>query len=98
MAEADAPADYVLASGVGEPSASSWRPVFAAAACGPTVCRGRSRARAPAQAHPLIGDSSRARERLGMDRGDAVRDIVADLVATDLSEVRGVPVVTVRRP
>ena len=99
MAQADAPADYVLASGVGRTVGELVESAFAAAGVRPDgrVEVDPALVRRPST-HPLIGDSSRARERLGWTAATPFDDIVAEMVATDLSELRGAPVVTVRRP
>jgi GDPmannose 4,6-dehydratase len=99
MAQADAPADYVLASGVGRTVGDLVDTAFAAAGVRPDdrVEVDPALVRRPSS-QPMIGDPSRARERLGWTAATPFEDLVAEMVATDLSELRGAPVVSVRRP
>ena len=89
MAQADAPGDYVLASGTGRTVGDLVRTAFAAAGVEPDgrVTVDPAFVRAP-QRVPSIGDPSRARERLGWSAATAFDDLVGAMVERDLADLR----------
>ena len=88
MLQHDEPADYILASGVGHTVGEFAERAFAhvglAAADHLRSDPGLVRAREPA---PLIGDASRARERLGWSPAVRFEALVARMVEADLAAV-----------
>lgn len=89
MAEADAPGDYVLASGVARTVGDLVAAAFAAAGVDP---EGRVRVdpafvRAPEATQPL-GDPTRAAERLGWRADIPFERTIEDMLAADLDELR----------
>jgi GDPmannose 4,6-dehydratase len=92
MARADAPADYVLASGVGRTVGELVDTAFGAVGVDPD---GRVEVDPqlvrPAANHPSVGDPSRARERLGWTAATSFEDLVGDMVAADLAALREAP-------
>ncbi len=99
MAEADEPGDLVLASGVGRTVGDLVAEAFAAAGADP---RGRVEVDPalvrPPQRVPSVGDPSRARARLGWRPATSFPALVQAMVEADLAELRGTPVVSLRRP
>jgi GDPmannose 4,6-dehydratase len=86
---ADAPGDYVFASGVGRTVGALVAAAFAAAG---VERAGRIRVdpafvRAP-EATPVVGDPTRARERLGWRPQHTFEATIAEMVAADLAELR----------
>jgi GDPmannose 4,6-dehydratase len=87
--QASAPDDYVLASGVGRPVRDFVGAAFAAidldweayVRCDPSLVR------AP-EPIALVGDPSRARERLGWKSQHSFDDMVAEMVEADLAALR----------
>lgn len=89
MASAEQPGDYVLASGVGHTVAQLVETAFACAGIDPD---GRLRVdpalvRAP-ELHPVLGDPSRAHERLGWHAKTSFEELVAQMVEADLEALR----------
>jgi len=89
MAQADAPGDYVLASGTGRTVGDLVRTAFAAAG---VEADGRvhvdpALVRAP-QRVPSVGDPSRARERLDWRAATPFEDLVGAMVERDLADLR----------
>jgi GDPmannose 4,6-dehydratase len=88
--QADAPGDYVFASGVGRTVRELAEAAFASAGLDiatyvrvdETLVRGAERT-------PLIGDPSRARERLGWEPLVTFEQLIADMVEHDLAELTG---------
>ena len=82
----DEPGDYVLASGVGRTVGDFVQAAFAAAGVDP---EGRVRVDPqfvrPPEPTPLIGDPSRARERLGWEPQITFDELVREMVDADLS-------------
>ncbi len=85
------PDDYVLASGVGRTVGDFVTAAFAAAGAGdpadhvrvdPAFVR-------PPEPTPLIGDPSRARERLGWRPETSFEELVREMVEADLAALRG---------
>jgi GDPmannose 4,6-dehydratase len=84
--QADAPDDYVIASGVGRTVREFAQAAFAAAdldwtqhvRVDPELVR-------PSEATTLVGDPSRARTRLGWEPERSFEDLVAEMVAADIS-------------
>jgi GDPmannose 4,6-dehydratase len=87
--QADEPADYVLASGVGHTVGDLVEAAFAAAGISP---EGRVRVDPafvrPPEATPLIGDPSRARRVLGWEPEHPFRQTITEMVVADLDELR----------
>ena len=89
MAAAPEPADYVLASGVGRTVRQLVEVAFACVGVDasrhlrvdPTLVR-------PPEASPAIGDSTRARERLGWCAQTGFEQLIAEMVAADLASLR----------
>jgi GDPmannose 4,6-dehydratase len=87
--QADAPGDYVFASGVGRTVGDLVAAAFAAAG---TSAEGRIRVD-PAFVRPPepwapVGDSSRARSALGWQPEITFEELIAEMVADDLAELR----------
>jgi GDPmannose 4,6-dehydratase len=86
----DAPGDYVFASGVGHTVRE-----FAAAAFGHVGLDAEGYVRVdetlvrPAEAKPLIGDATRARERLGWEPAVGFEQLVQRMVDADLRALSG---------
>jgi GDPmannose 4,6-dehydratase len=87
--QTDEPADYVVASGVGRSVRD-----FVATAFGAVDLDWEQHVRVDpslvraAEPVPLVGDSSRARERLGWQPERTFDDLVAEMVKTDLALLR----------
>jgi GDPmannose 4,6-dehydratase len=97
MAQADEPGDLVLASGVGRTVGELVEAAFAAAGVDPEgrveIDPGLVR---PARGLPVIGDPSLARERLGWTATTPFADMIAAMVAHDLSELDAQPAAGLR--
>ncbi len=97
MAQADEPGDLVLASGVGRTVGELVEAAFAAAGVDP---EGRVEIDAglvrPARGLPVVGDPSRARERLGWAATTPFADMIAAMVAHDLGELDAQPAAGLR--
>jgi GDPmannose 4,6-dehydratase len=87
--QADAPDDYVFASGVGRTVGDLVDAAFAAAGISPDgrVVVDPAFVRPP-EATPPVGDPSHARAALGWEAVIAFEDLIAEMVATDLAELR----------
>ena len=89
MAAAAEPADYVLASGVGR---TVRQLVDVAFACVGVDASRHLRIDAtlvrPPEASPAVGDSTRARERLGWSAQTGFEQLIAEMVAADLAALR----------
>jgi GDPmannose 4,6-dehydratase len=87
--QADAPDDYILASGEGRTVGDLVAAAFTAAGVSP---EGRIRIDPefvrPPEATPPVGDPSRARERLGWTPAHTFEATIAEMVAADLDELR----------
>jgi GDPmannose 4,6-dehydratase len=88
--QADAPDDYIFASGVGRTVSDLVDAAFAAAG---VPADGHVRVdpafvRAP-EPTPPIGDASHARATLGWTPATAFEDLIAEMVAADLAALRG---------
>jgi GDPmannose 4,6-dehydratase len=86
MAAAQAPADYVLASGVGHSVGELIELAFARVGINPSehVRVEQAFVRAP-EAQPAIGDPVRARADLGWSAATSFEDLVAEMVDADLA-------------
>jgi GDPmannose 4,6-dehydratase len=88
--QADAPGDYVFASGVGRTVGELVDAAFAAAG----VEGGRDRVRVdpafvrPPEATPPVGDPSHARAALGWEPEIPFEDLIAEMVSADLALLR----------
>ncbi len=87
--QADAPSDYVFASGVGRTVGDLVDAAFAAAGTSP---EGRIRVD-PAFVRPPepwapVGDPSHARATLGWQPESSFEELIAEMVAADLAELR----------
>jgi GDPmannose 4,6-dehydratase len=87
--QADEPGDYVFASGVGRTVGDLVDAAFSAAGISPD---GRIRVDPelvrPPEATPPVGDPSRARTVLGWQAAHGFAATIAEMVATDLAELR----------
>lgn len=87
--QADAPGDYVFASGVGRTVGDLVDAAFAAAGISPD---GRVRVDPafvrPPEVTPPIGDPAHARATLEWEAEIAFEDLIAEMVATDLAQLR----------
>jgi GDPmannose 4,6-dehydratase len=87
--QADAPGDYVFASGVGRTVGDLVRAAFAAAGTSP---EGRIRVDPafvrPPEPWPPVGDPSHARTTLGWEPEIGFEELIAEMVAADLAELR----------
>jgi GDPmannose 4,6-dehydratase len=87
--QADAPADYVFASGRGRTVGDLVDAAFAAAGVAPD---GRVRVDPafvrPAEETAPVGDPSRARAQLGWEPEISFEAMIAEMVAADLAELR----------
>ncbi|HLW94492.1 MAG TPA: GDP-mannose 4,6-dehydratase [Solirubrobacteraceae bacterium] len=89
MAAAREPGDYVLASGAGHTVAELVEVAFGCVGLSP---EGRVRVNPalvrPPESQPAIGNPRRARERLGWYAQTSFEELVAQMVAADLEELR----------
>jgi GDPmannose 4,6-dehydratase len=87
--QADEPGDYVIASGVGRTVRDLVAVAFAAVDLDwqAHVRLDESLVR-PAEPVPLVGDPSRARQRLGWEPEHSFEDLVGEMVAADLALLR----------
>ena len=87
--QADAPGDYVFASGVGRTVGDLVDAAFAAAGTSP---EGRIRVDPafvrPPEPSPPVGDPSHARTTLGWEPEIGFEELIAEMVAADLAELR----------
>ncbi len=89
MVAQDEPRDYVLASGRGRTVHELVATAFAAAGLDP---EGRVRVDPafvrPPETTPQVGDASLARERLGWEPATSFEELIAQMVRTDLDDLR----------
>jgi GDPmannose 4,6-dehydratase len=89
MAVAALPDDYVLASGVGRTVRELVEAAFAVVDLDPSgYVRVDERLVRPAESSPAVGNPARARERLGWSPQISFSELIGEMVAADLLELR----------